>query len=102
MIITPIIVPTYSLSQMLEIINNESKLSAFNTEHIYEMLYALQHEDLTRIKDVNGNPLLRCNPGIIAPVINKDDMEKIIRLEELLINELKARGVNPQKNKFLR
>ena len=92
MIITPIMVPTSSITKMFDIIRDEDVVSSNDTEQLKEILYVLQHENLTRLCDDEGHPLLRYGCGIIAPVVDKDDMERIIRLEELLINELRERG----------
>ena len=64
------------------------------------MLYVLQHENLARLCDNNGHPLLRCFPGVIRPVVNSVDMEKIIRLENALIEELRGRGECVPERKF--
>ena len=85
-------VPTSSISKMFDIIRDEDIVSSYSTEQLKEVLYVLQNENLTKLCDNNGNPLLRFGRGIIAPVVDKDDMERIIRLEELLINELRERG----------
>ena len=91
MIITSM-VPTSSISKMFDIIREEDMVSSYSMEQLKEMLHVLQHENLTRLCDSNGNPLLRCAPGYFAPAINKEDMERIIRLEEALIEELHSRG----------
>lgn len=93
-------VPTSSISKMFDIIRDEEMVSSYSTEQLKDILYVLQHEDLTRLCDNNGHPLLRFNPGIIAPVLNKKDLERIIRLEEVLIEELRDRGEIPQVKKF--
>ena len=85
-------VPTNSISKMFDIIREENAISSYSTEELKEMLYVLQHENLARLCDNNGHPLLRYGCGIIAPVVNKEDMKRVIRLEELLINELRERG----------
>ncbi len=85
-------VPTSSISKMFDIIRDEDIVSSYSTEQLKDILYVLQHEDLSRFCDNNGHPLLRFGRGIIAPVVDKDDMERIIRLEELLVNELRERG----------
>ena len=66
--------------------------TSYSTEQLKDILYVLQHENLTRLYDDEGHPLLRCNPGFFAPTVNKEDMERIIRLEEALIEELRDRG----------
>lgn len=66
------------------------------------MLHVLQHENLTRLCDSNGNPLLRCFAGVIRPVVNSVDMEKIIRLEEKLMEELQDRGERVPERKYSR
>jgi len=93
-------VPASSMSMMFDIIRDEDIVSSCSTEQLKEILYVLQHENLTRLRDKNGQPLLRCNPGIIAPVINAFDMEKIIRLEDALVEELRQRGEIPPEKKF--
>lgn len=93
-------VPTSSLSQMFDIINNETKLQSYSTEQLLDILRLLQNEDLTMIRDSQGNPLLRCFPGILRPVINESDMERIIRLENSLIGELQERGISHLRRKF--
>ena len=85
-------IPTSSISKMFDIIRDEDIVSSCSTEQLKEILYVLQHENLTRLCDDEGHPLLRYGCGIIAPVVDKDDMERIIRLEELLVNELRERG----------
>ena len=85
-------VPTSSISMMFDIIRDEDVVSSYSTEQLKEMLYILQNEDLTRLRNDEGHSLLRCNPGFFAPAINKEDMERIIRLEEALIEELRDRG----------
>ena len=93
-------VPTSSISKMFDIIRDEDIMSSYSTEQLKEILYVLQNENLTRLRDNNGHPLLRFNPGIIAPVLNKKDLERIIRLEEVLIEELRDRGEIPRVKKF--
>ena len=100
MIITPIMVPTSSISKMFDIIREEDMVSSYSTEQLKEMLHVLQHENLTRLCDCNGNPLLRCFAGVIRPVVNPVDMAKIIRLEDALIEELRERGEYVQERKF--
>lgn len=92
MIKTPIMVPTSSISMMFDIIRDEDMVSSYSTEQLKEMLFILQNENLTRLCDDEGHPLLRCNPGFFVPSINEDDMERIIRLEAALIEELHDRG----------
>lgn len=91
MIITPIMVPTSSISKMFDIIRDEDIVSSYSTEQLKEFLYVLQHENLTRLCDDEGKPLLRYSLGIIKPIVNQVDMENIIRLEEALIEELRRR-----------
>ena len=93
-------VPTSSISKMFDIIRDEDIMSSYSTEQLKEILYVLQNENLTRLSDNNGHPLLLFNPGIIAPVLNKKDLERIIRLEEVLIEELRDRGEIPRVKKF--
>ena len=85
-------IPTSSISKMFDIIRDEDVVSSYSTDELKEILHVLQNENLTRLCDNNGHPLLRCNPGYFAPAINKEDMERIIRLEEALIEELRDRG----------
>ena len=92
MIITPIMVPTSSISKMFDIIRDEDMVSSYSTEQLKEMLFILKNENLMRLCDDEGHPLLRCFPGVIRPVVNSVDMEKIIRLENALIEELHDRG----------
>ena len=99
MIITPIMVPTSSISKMFDIIRDQDMVSSYSTEQLKEMLCILQNENLTMLRDDEGHPLLRYGCGIIAPVVDKDDMERIIRLEELLINELRERGESVCRSK---
>lgn len=93
-------VPTSSISKMFDIIRDEDIISSYSTEQLKEILYVLQNENLTRLRDNNGHPLLRFNPDIIAPVLNKKDLERIIRLEEVLIEELRERGECVPARKF--
>ena len=93
-------VPTNSISKMFDIIRDEDVVSSYSTEQLNEILYVLQHENLTRLCDNNGHPLLRCFPGVIRPVVNSVDMEKIIRLENALIEELRGRGECVPERKF--
>ena len=83
-------VPTSSISKMFDIIRNEDAVSCYSTEQLREILYCLQHEDLTRLYDDYGHPLLRYFAGVIRPVVNPLDMEKIIRLrkeyEKFIVN----------------
>lgn len=92
-------VPTSSITKMFDIIRDEDMVSSYSTEQLKEMLYILQNENLTMLRDDEGHPLLRYGCGIIAPVVDKDDMERIIRLEELLINELRERGESVCRSK---
>lgn len=85
-------IPTSSISKMFDIIRDEDVVSSYSTDELKEILHVLQNENLTRLCDNNGHPLLRYGCGIIAPVVNKEDMKRVIRLEELLINELRERG----------
>lgn len=93
-------VPTNSISKMFDIIRDEDVVSSYSTEELKEMLYVLQHENLARLCDNNGHPLLHCFPGVIRPVVNSVDMEKIIRLENALIEELRGRGECVPERKF--
>lgn len=93
-------VPTNSISKMFDIIRDEDVVSSYSTEQLNEILYVLQHENLTKLCDNNGHPLLRCFPGVIRPVVNSVDMEKIIRLENALIEELRGRGECVPERKF--
>ena len=93
-------VPTNSISKMFDIIRDEDVVSSYSTEQLNEILYVLQHENLTKLCDNNGHPLLRCFPGVIRPVVNAVDMEKIIRLENALIEELRGRGECVPERKF--
>ena len=92
--------PTSSISKMFDIIRDEDIVSSCSTEQLKEVLYVLQNEDLTRLCDNNGRPLLSCFAGVIRPVINPLDMEKIIRLEDTLIEELRGRGEVTLTKKF--
>ena len=92
--------PTSSISKMLDIIRDEDVVSSYSTEQLKEILYVLQNEDLTRLCDNNGHPLLRCFASVIRPVANSVDMEKIIRLEDALIEELRGRGECVPARKF--
>ena len=85
-------VPTNSISKMFDIIRGENAISSYSTEELKEMLYVLQHENLAHLSENNGHPLLRYGCGIIAPVVNKEDMKRVIRLEESLVYELRERG----------
>ena len=93
-------VHTNSISKMFDIIRGEDVVSSYRTEQLNEILYVLQHENLTKLCDNNGHPLLRCFPGVIRPVVNSVDMEKIIRLENALIEELRGRGECVPERKF--
>lgn len=93
-------VPTNSISKMFDIIRDEDVVSSYSTEQLNEILYVLQHENLTKLCDNNGHPLLRCFPGVIRPVVNSVDMEKIIRLENALIEELRGRGECVPERKY--
>ena len=93
-------VHTNSISKMFDIIRGEDVVSSYSTEQLNEILYVLQHENLTKLCDNNGHPLLRCFPGVIRPVVNSVDMEKIIRLENALIEELRGRGECVPERKF--
>ena len=93
-------VHTNSISKMFDIIRGENAISSYSTEQLNEILYVLQHENLTKLCDNNGHPLLRCFPGVIRPVVNSVDMEKIIRLENALIEELRGRGECVPERKF--
>lgn len=93
-------IPTNSISKMFDIIRGEDVVSSYSTEQLNEILYVLQHENLTKLCDNNGHPLLRCFPGVIRPVVNSVDMEKIIRLENALIEELRGRGECVPERKF--
>ena len=93
-------VPTNSISKMFDIIRGENAISSYSAEELKEMLYVLQHENLARLCDNNGHPLLRCFPGVLRPVVNSVDIEKIIRLENALIKELRGRGECVPERKF--
>ena len=102
MVITPIMVPTSSISKMFDIIRDEEIVSSYSTEQLKDILYVLQHENLTRLYDDGGIPLIQCFAGVIRPVVNSVDMEKIIRLENALIEELLGRGECVPIRKFSR
>ena len=92
--------PISSISKMFDIIRYKNVMSSCSTEQLKEILYILQHENLSRLRDKEGHPLLRYFPGVIRPVVNQVDMEMIIRLEEKLIEELGERGEIPPAKKF--
>ena len=94
------ILPINSISQMLEIINDENMIYSCSTEQLKEILYTLQNEDLTKVYDSTGNSILQSRPSYIDSLIENCDMERIIRLEELIIDELKVRGVYTPKKRF--
>lgn len=85
---------------MLDIIRDENLVSSYSTEELKEFLYALLHENLTRLHNIEGYPRLCCFFGRIRPLVNQVDMEKIIRLETALIEELRQRGEIPPEKKF--
>lgn len=90
--------PTSSISKMFEIIRDEDAVSSYSTVQLKEILYVLQHEDLSRLCDDDGILLHRFFSGVIRPVANQIDMENVVRLEETLIRELRLRGeVSPAK-----
>ena len=93
-------VPTNSISKMFDIIRGENAISSYSTEELKEMLYVLQHENLAHLSENNWHPLLHFLAGVIRPVINPLDMEKIIRLEDTLIEELRGRGEVTLTKKF--
>lgn len=93
-------VPTNSISKMFDIIRGENAISSYSTEELKEMLYVLQHENLAHLSENNWHPLLHFLAGVIRPVINPVDMEKIIRLEGALISELRKRGECVPERKF--
>lgn len=93
-------VPIYSISKMFDLIKDEAVVSSYSTEQLKDILCILQNENLTKLSDDEGRPLLRCFAGIIRPVANPVDMEKIIRLEDTLIKELRDRGEIPPTKKF--
>lgn len=93
-------VPTSSILKMFDIIKGEDIVSSYSTEQLKGMLYVLQNEDLTSLHDDAAHTLFRCFAGIISPIVNSVDMEKIIRLEDALIEELQKRGENPPSAKF--
>ncbi len=84
-------IPISSISKMFDIIRDEELESSYSTEQLKDILYVLQHENLTRFHD-DGHQFHRFFPGVIRPVVNQIDMEKIVRLEETLIQELRGRG----------
>ena len=84
--------PTSSILKMFDIIRAENVLRSCSIEQLKEMLRILQHEDLSMLCDNHGHPLLRYFPGVLRIVVNQVDMEKIIRLEDALIEELRERG----------
>ena len=85
-------VPTSSLSQMFEIINNESKLKSYRTEQLLEFLDSLQNESIK-------SPFPCCFKAF-EPVECQSDMKKIIRIENALIDELQERGISCSRRKF--
>lgn len=93
-------VPTSSISKMFDIIRGGDIVSSYSTDQLIEILHVLHNEDLTRLCDNNGRPLLSCFAGVIRPVVNSVDMEKIIRLENALIEELRGRGECVPARKF--
>ena len=95
-------VPTNSISKMFDIIRGENAISSYSTEELKEMLYVLQHENLAHLSENNWHPLLRYFAGVIRPVVNSVDMDKIIKLEDTLIEELRGRGECVPERKFSR
>lgn len=91
---------TSSISKMFDIIRDEDVVSSYSTEQLKEILYVLQHENLTSLCDNDGHPLLRFFLGVIRPVVNQIEMEQIIQLEETLIRELRERGEIPPAKRF--
>lgn len=93
-------VPISSISNMFDIIRNEDAVSCYSTELLREILYCLQYDDLTRLYGDDGHHLLRYFAGVIKPVVNSEDMDKIIKLEDTLIEELRGRGEVTLTKKF--
>ena len=93
-------IPTSSISKMFDIIRDEDIVSSYSTDELKEILHVLQNENLTRLHDDDGHPLLRYFAGVIRPVVNPLDMEKMIRLEDTLIEELRGRGECVPTRKF--
>lgn len=93
-------VPTSSISKMFDIIRNENVVSSYSTEKLKEFLYALQHENLTRLHDIEGHSLLSYFPGVTNLYVNQIAMTQIVRLEDTLIGELRKRGEIPPAKKF--
>lgn len=92
--------PISSISKMFDIIRNENVMSSYSTKELKDFLYALQHENLTRLCGNEGNSQLPHFFRVISTLANQVDMEKIIRLEEALIEELRERGEIPPTKKF--
>ena len=95
-------VPTSSISKMFDIIRGENAISSYSTEELQEMLYISQHENLAHLSENNWHPLFHFFAGVIRPVVNSVDMEKIIRLEEKLMEELQDRGERVPERKYSR
>ena len=92
--------PISSISKMFDIIRNENVMSSYSTKELKDFLCALQHENLTKLCGNEGYSQLPHFFRVISPLANQVDMEKIIRLEEALIEELRERGEIPPTKKF--
>ncbi len=102
MIINTIMVPAISISKMLEIVRDEDIVSSYSTEQLKDILNILQNEKLTRFREDEDYHSLRCESVFIASAINKDDIERFIKLEETIIGELSGRGEYTPSKKYSR
>ncbi len=93
--------PISSMSKMFDIIRGENVISSYRTEELKDSLYALQHENLTKLCGNEGYFSLPHFLGVIKPLVAQVDIELIARLEDALIEELRKRGENPPAKRFL-
>lgn len=80
---------------MFDLIIDENVLSSLSTEELKGFLYALQHENLTRLYYIEDYPQLCSLFGVMNPIVNQVVMGKVIRLEDASIEELHKRGEVP-------
>lgn len=85
-------VPVSSLSKMFKAINNEDKMANFeqySTEDLKEFLqYIKTHEAREILSQLKSNELFH---RIILPMPSAEEMENLIKLEQLLEYEINRR-----------
>lgn len=88
--------PTISLNSMLEFIGDEYELNNIPTVELENVLEEIHNVESSGGQKVPGQLTQVLFSQFLKPHYGKKDIEKIIRIKELIIKELRQRGVKPK------